>query len=93
MCGIAGILNTEPMSELAGDQDGSTEPLMDGQLGALVNPTDVPAIAVTLTDLLARRHPNRLLFDPAELRRQVIEHFGFERFYRQTSVLVRALLS
>jgi len=76
---------------LAGDQDGSTEPLMDGQLGALVNPTDVPAIAVTLSDLLAQRHPNRLLFDPAELRRRVIEEFGFDRFCKRVRAALAAV--
>ncbi|MBM4259532.1 MAG: glycosyltransferase family 4 protein, partial [Deltaproteobacteria bacterium] len=68
---------------LAGDQDGSTEPLMDGQLGALVDPTDVPAISITLSDLLAQRHPNRMLFDPTELRRRAVKEFGFGAFQRR----------
>ncbi len=65
---------------LAGNRDGSAEPLMDGRLGALVDPEDVPAIAATLADLLSQRHPNRLLFNPTELRRRVVAEFGFERF-------------
>jgi len=77
---------------LAGDQDGSTEPLMDGQLGALVDPTDVPAIAAMLSDLLARRHPNRLLFDPAGLRGRVVGEFGFERFCARVRTALAAVL-
>ena len=78
---------------LAGNQDGSTEPLMDGQLGALVNPNDLPAITATISDILAGRHPNRLLFDPAQLRRRVVEEFGFERFCLQLSEMISALVS
>jgi glycosyltransferase involved in cell wall biosynthesis len=77
---------------LAGNQDGSTEPLMDGQLGALVDPTEVPAIAAMLSDLLARRHPNRLFFDPAGLRGRVIGEFGFERFCARVRTALAAVL-
>jgi glycosyltransferase involved in cell wall biosynthesis len=90
-----GIVYLEAMAcgkpVLAGNQDGSTEPLMDGQLGALVNPTDVSHIAATLSDLLAQRHPNPLLFDPVELRRRVVAEFGFERFCERVKTALAAV--
>lgn len=70
---------------LAGNRDGSVEPLADGRFGALVDPLDIGQIAATLGDILMGRHPHPLMFQPDELRRQVVAEFGFDRFCARLS--------
>ncbi len=65
---------------LAGNADGSVDPLGDGRFGALVNPHDVEQLAGTLTQILQRRYDHPLMWQPDELRRQVVAEFGFDRF-------------
>ncbi len=65
---------------LAGNKDGSVDPLLNGQLGALVDPDDVPSIARELELILTRRHPLAILQQPEELRRCVIAAYGYDRF-------------
>ena len=65
---------------LAGNRDGSTDPLMDGRMGALVDPLDPEQIAGTLTQILLRNYPHPMMWQPNELRRQVIDEFGFTKF-------------
>jgi glycosyltransferase involved in cell wall biosynthesis len=62
---------------VAGNADGSVEPLLHGKLGTLVDPHDPDALAETLTTLL-RTTPN---LDEIEfLRRTTIDHFGAKAF-------------
>ena len=65
---------------LAGNKDGSVDPVLNGQLGVLVDPDDVPAIARELELILTRRHPLAILQQPEELRRRVIAAYGYPRF-------------
>jgi glycosyltransferase involved in cell wall biosynthesis len=65
---------------LAGNRDGSVEPLADGRFGALVDPLDISQIAATIADILMGRHVHPLMFQPEELRHQVVAEFGFDRF-------------
>ena len=67
---------------LAGNQDGATDALCHGKLGALVDPDDVEAISQTLIQLLQGTYPNPLLYQPEKLRQKVIDTFGFEPFKR-----------
>jgi glycosyltransferase involved in cell wall biosynthesis len=72
---------------LAGDQDGSREPLLEGELGALVDPQDSAALADTITELLlgeVRTH------DPLYLRRRVLEQFGFGAFKERLRLLLKS---
>ncbi|MDM9379616.1 glycosyltransferase [Chlorogloeopsis sp. ULAP01] len=68
---------------LGGNQDGAIDALCQGELGALVDPDDVNAIAQTLIHILQGTYPNPLIYQPEVLRQKVIEQFGFEHF-RQT---------
>lgn len=90
-----GIVYLEAMAcgkpVLAGNRDGSVEPLANGRFGALVDPLTTEEIAATLTNLLLGRHPNPLLWQPAELRRQVVAEFGFNRFCEQLSIALSRL--
>ncbi len=73
---------------LGGNQDGALDALCHGDLGALVDPGDVGAIARTLTAILQGDYPNPLLYQPAQLRAKVIEVYGFARFTRTLASLL-----
>lgn len=79
-----GIVYLEAMAcgkpVIAGDRDGARDALLDGELGVLVDPDDVAGFADAAVEVLRGTHPNRSIFDPAGLRRRVIESFGPERF-------------
>jgi glycosyltransferase involved in cell wall biosynthesis len=70
---------------LGGNQDGAIDALCHGKLGALVNPDDVDEIAQTLIQILQGNYPNPLLYQPAALRQQVIQIYGFETFKQTLS--------
>jgi glycosyltransferase involved in cell wall biosynthesis len=65
---------------LGGNQDGALDALCQGELGVLVNPLDVGAIAQTLIQILQGNYSNPLIYQPKLLRQKVIEKFGFDRF-------------
>ncbi|MBX3730413.1 MAG: glycosyltransferase family 4 protein [Candidatus Sumerlaeia bacterium] len=73
---------------IAGNADGSVEPLADGQLGILVDPDDVNAIADALVNVLAASHLDRHLLDSAWLRREVVRRFGERAFRRRLARIV-----
>lgn len=74
---------------LGGNQDGAIDALCHGELGALVNPDDVDAIAQTLTQILQGTYPNSLMYQPEALRQKVINRFGFECFKHTLSQLIK----
>jgi phosphatidylinositol alpha-1,6-mannosyltransferase len=80
-----GIVYLEAMASgkpvLAG-LDGAQDALKQGEFGALVDPTDLNAIATTLTKILSGTYPNPLMYQPQALRSQVIEAFGQQAFQR-----------
>ena len=65
---------------VAGDADGSAEPLLHGKLGTLVDPADVPTLAETLVRLLREQPGDE---ESSFLRRTVIDHFGTGAFQRR----------
>lgn len=84
-----GIVYLEAMAcgkpVLAGNKDGSVDPLMDGDLGVLVDPDSVAQISEALTALLSRQHPMSSRFTPEALHRRVLEQFGYASFRRQVA--------
>jgi glycosyltransferase involved in cell wall biosynthesis len=72
---------------LAGNRDGSCDPLADGRFGLLVDP-DHP-LAPPLRALLERRG-EPLWFDPAALSTAVAERFAFPAFCRRLDDLLHA---
>ncbi|MEO1002591.1 MAG: glycosyltransferase family 4 protein [Cyanobacteria bacterium J06638_7] len=72
---------------LAGNRDGSRDPLADGRFGLLVDP-DQP-LAPHLRALLERRG-EPLWFDPPALSASVAERFAFPAFCRRLDQLLRA---
>lgn len=67
---------------LGGDRDGAIDALCQGELGVLVNPDDIKAIAQTLIAILQKNYPHSLIDHPEALRQKVIENFGFESFQK-----------
>jgi glycosyltransferase involved in cell wall biosynthesis len=65
---------------LGGNQDGATDALCHGELGALVNPDSTLEIASTLIEILDGTYPNPLIYQPKKLRQAVIKTFGLEKF-------------
>lgn len=78
---------------IAGNQDGSVDPLVDGQMGVLVNPESVPELTEALAAVLTGTHPLAILRDPVALREQTIARFGFEAFRKATRREVASLIS
>ncbi|MEH2381186.1 MAG: glycosyltransferase [Nostoc sp.] len=73
---------------LAGNQDGAVDALCNGELGVLVNPDDVNAIAQTLIQILQGTYPHPILYQPQILRKQVIARFGFQQFQQTLAELI-----
>ncbi|BAU63909.1 glycosyltransferase [Stanieria sp. NIES-3757] len=70
---------------LAGNQDGAVDALCHGELGALVNPDNMDEITQTIIQILQGKYPNSLIYQPEELRKKVINIFGFESFKKTLS--------
>lgn len=90
-----GIVYLEAMAcgkpVLAGNQDGAVDPLVHGELGCLVDPDDTAAIAHHLTQILQGTYPNPLMYQPEQLRQQVIDRYGFSQFRQQLERLLQAV--
>lgn len=88
-----GIVYLEAMAcgkpVLAGNQDGAIDALCQGKLGALVNPDNINEIAQTIIQILQGKYPNPLIYQPEELRKKVIDIFGFESFKNTLSVYLQ----
>jgi glycosyltransferase involved in cell wall biosynthesis len=67
---------------LGGDRDGAIDALCNGELGVLVNPDDINAIAKIAIDILQGNYLHPLIYNPEALRQKVIEIFGFESFHK-----------
>lgn len=73
---------------LAGNQDGSVEPLVKGKLGCLVNPNDIKEISNSLIDILTGNYSHRKIYQQQYLRQKTIEYFGFDKFRATLSGLL-----
>jgi len=73
---------------LAGNRDGSTDALLGGELGVLVDPDNVPEISQALIEILTGRHALAILRQPERLRARVIETYGFDRFAQRVAELL-----
>ncbi len=73
---------------LAGNTDGSADPLLHGELGCLVSPNDVSEVAKQLIHILQGTYPNPVLYQPEQLREKVIALFELHQFQQQLSNLI-----
>ncbi|MEH2443136.1 glycosyltransferase [Nostoc sp.] len=67
---------------LGGNKDGALDALCQGELGALLDPDDIEAIAETIIQILQGTYSNRLIYQPEALREKVINQFGFQQFQK-----------
>src|SRR6266404_1679206 len=65
---------------LAGNKDGSVDAVLNGKLGALVDPDNVSEIANALIESVSRKQSNGAISDADTLRSKVIAAYGYERF-------------
>ncbi|MDF5710373.1 MAG: glycosyltransferase family 4 protein [Nostoc sp. S4] len=65
---------------LAGNQDGSIDPLADGKLGCLVDPDNVEEIADNLIQILQGDCSNPVIYQPEYLQQKTIEAYEFSQF-------------
>jgi len=70
---------------LAGNSDGSSDALLNGELGLLVDPDDGDAIYQALLQLLKEPASQELI---NERQQKVKRHFGFERYLEQVDELL-----
>ena len=77
---------------LGGNSDGTTDALADGELGLLVAPGSVDAIAAGLIRLLKREGP-LLWFSPALLRARCLESFGWAAFRGRVNAALHAVIT
>jgi phosphatidyl-myo-inositol dimannoside synthase len=64
---------------IAGNRDGSGEPLLNGEVGTLVNPDSVEEITNATIKVLSGNAPNQLT-DERRLRNKTLESYGFATF-------------
>jgi len=87
-----GIVYLEALScgkpVLAGNMDGSCDPLQHGQLGVLVNPDNTAEIAEALISILKRTYPLPILYRGDELRERTLKAFGPDRFFSEVKYLL-----
>jgi glycosyltransferase involved in cell wall biosynthesis len=84
-----GIVYLEAMAcgkpTLGGNKDGAVDALMNGELGALVDPDDTIEIAGTLISILKKQYPLQLMYEPERLRNRVLELYGYETFRKRVA--------
>jgi glycosyltransferase involved in cell wall biosynthesis len=87
-----GIVYLEAMAcgkpVLAGNDDGSSEPVQNGRLGVLVDADSVIEIAKELTRVLEGTHPLDVLYAADRLREESLKKFGFVSFKERLSNLL-----
>lgn len=69
---------------IAGNRDGSGEPLMKGKLGILVNPDKIKELVEAIKKICAQ---NCLDYNPEFLRTEVINNFGIPVFNKKLEVI------
>ncbi|HEX3872101.1 MAG TPA: glycosyltransferase family 4 protein [Pirellulales bacterium] len=72
---------------LAGNRDGATDALCNGELGVLVDPDDQAAITRALIEMLQGTHSLEILRSPELLRRRVIEMFSLDQFAQRLKAI------
>jgi glycosyltransferase involved in cell wall biosynthesis len=75
---------------IAGNKDASSEALLGGELGQLVDPDNPDAIAAAICSALSKTTSTALL-GPGELRRRIVEAFGYEKFRVRLSEVMPGL--
>lgn len=90
-----GMVYTEALAcgkpVIGGAARGALDALLDGRLGLLVDPDDVPGLADAIIRMLQGNVDPHLL-DPTYLRETVQANYGFERFTERVGELLEMVL-
>ena len=62
---------------------------MNGKLGVLLDLDNVAEIAESLMSILTKRHPLQILRQPEDLRRGVIDAYGYKRFVERVREIIQ----
>lgn len=76
---------------LAGNQDGSVDPLADGKLGCLVDPHNVEEISYNLIQILQGNYSNPVVYQPELLRQKTLESFDLDKFRLTLAKLLQVI--
>ena len=76
---------------IAGNRAGDRDPLLDGRLGKLVDPDDLPSLADAILTFITGRAPAELT-DPHRLSRECVRRFGRAAFEARLRELFAGLL-
>ncbi len=72
---------------IAGNCDGSVDPLMDGELGILVDPDSMEEIGRAVINILNKKVASNIV-DGNLLRKKALENFGIEKFKSRVDSLL-----
>lgn len=72
---------------IAGNSDGSRDPLLDGELGILVDPDNLEELEKAICDGLNKKLPAKF-YDAEYLRKRVVETYGFGSFKNKVKLLL-----
>lgn len=73
---------------IGGNVDGSTDALLNGKLGQLVDPDNVDAIATAIEQAINNKN-----HDPQRQQQLTVEHFGFDTYKNKVAQLLGATIS
>ena len=75
---------------IAGNQDGSVDAVLNGELGILVNPDNIDEISEVIIKILKREAPSNLL-DSEYLRRKILEIYEVDKFKEKVKKLINGI--
>ncbi|MBI5401682.1 glycosyltransferase family 4 protein [Candidatus Wolfebacteria bacterium] len=75
---------------IAGNQDGSVDAVLGGEVGVLVNPDNIVAISEAIVNILKHKTGLKLL-DRSYLRKKVLETYGIDKFKEKVKNLIYGL--
>ena len=74
---------------IARNKDDLVDAVMNGKLGALLDLDNVAEIAESLMSILTKSHPLQILRQPEDLRRGVIDAYGYNRFVERVREIIQ----
>lgn len=75
---------------IAGNKDASKEPLLNGELGILIDPDNLEEIKRAIINILTG-HASKYLYDKNYLRKRVIENFGLDIFRKKVKMFLESI--
>jgi phosphatidyl-myo-inositol dimannoside synthase len=77
---------------IAGNQDGSSDPLINGSLGVLINPENLQELQNSIENIIEKKAMPEIIYNPIQLRTRAIEEFGHARFKQNLKSILDTLI-